>query len=144
MWGPVAQQCGESCAGELCEGLLPTCMRELCGEAEWGAVFHSCQCSSIRLPQEVQCVQIYSVAWDVLVICTNHYFTETGWEGAGAVRGNCMREAEGRDCVGEAGGAVRDAVGRTVQGAVTQMCVWGGSCEWGLSFHTGSNRHLRR
>ena len=48
------------------------------------------ECHDIDLPQEVQCVHMYSVAWDVLV-CTNHYLTETGWElgrgGGGAVWG---------------------------------------------------------
>ena len=37
-------------------------------------------CHSILLPQEVQCVHMYSVVWDVSVICTNHCLTETGWE----------------------------------------------------------------
>ena len=32
------------------------------------------ECPSICPPQEVQCVHMYSVAWDALVICTNHYF----------------------------------------------------------------------
>ena len=36
------------------------------------------ECRDIHPPQEVQCVHMYSVAWDVLVICTNHYLTETG------------------------------------------------------------------
>ena len=26
-------------------------------------------------PREVQCVHMYSVAWDALVFCTNHYLT---------------------------------------------------------------------
>ena len=46
------------------------------------------ECHGIRPPQEVQCVHMYSAAWDILVICTNHYLTETGWElggGGGAV-----------------------------------------------------------
>ena len=36
------------------------------------------ECCYIYPPQEVQCVHMYSVAWDVLVICTNHYLIETG------------------------------------------------------------------
>ena len=40
------------------------------------------ECHYIRSPQEVQCVHMYSVAWDVLVICTNHYLT-AGWVGGG-------------------------------------------------------------
>ena len=36
------------------------------------------ECHAIRRPLEVQCVHMYSVAWDVLVICTNHYLKETG------------------------------------------------------------------
>ena len=47
------------------------------------------ECHLIHPPQQVQCVHMYSVAWDALVICTNHYLTETGWElvreGGGAV-----------------------------------------------------------
>ena len=49
------------------------------------------ECHYIHPPQEVQCVHMYSVACNVLVICTNHYLTETGWElgreGGGAVVG---------------------------------------------------------
>ena len=52
------------------------------------------ECRRIHPPQEVQCVHMYSVAWDVLVICTNHYLTETGWELWG----------RGRGCVGNWGG----------------------------------------
>ena len=52
-------------------------------------------CHGIHPPQEVQCVHMYSVAWDALVICTNHYLTETGWELGRRRRG----------CVGEAGGS---------------------------------------
>ena len=47
------------------------------------------KCRRIQPPQEVQCVHIYSVACDVLDICTNHYLTETGWELWGRGRG-CM------------------------------------------------------
>ena len=44
------------------------------------------ECNEICPPQEVQCVHMYGVAWDVLVICTNHYLKETGW-----VRGRCLQ-----------------------------------------------------
>ena len=33
------------------------------------------KCDFIYPPQEVQCVHMYSVAWDALVFCTNHYLT---------------------------------------------------------------------
>ena len=33
------------------------------------------KCPSIHPPQEVQCVHMYSVAWNALVFCTNHYLT---------------------------------------------------------------------
>ena len=33
------------------------------------------ECHGIRPPQEVQCVHMYSEAWDVQVICTNHYLS---------------------------------------------------------------------
>ena len=64
------------------------------------------QCHSIHPPlKKVQCVHMYSVAWDVLVICTNHYLTETGWEvGGGAVcgkLGSCERSCGGELCGGE-------------------------------------------
>ena len=42
------------------------------------------ECHYICPPQEVQCVHIYSVAWDVLdSLSINHCFTETGWELSG-------------------------------------------------------------
>ena len=59
------------------------------------------ECHYIHPPHEVQCVHMHSVAWDVLVICTNHYLTETGWElwgrgmGCGELRG-AMLECCGR------------------------------------------------
>ena len=40
-------------------------------------------------------MHMYSVAWDVLVICTNHYLTETGWELWGSCRGWGGRELRG-------------------------------------------------
>ena len=33
------------------------------------------ECHDIHPPREVQCVHMYSVAWDALVFCTNHYLT---------------------------------------------------------------------
>ena len=53
----------------------------------WFSQVKHFECRDICPPQEVQCVHMYSVAWDVLVICTNHYLTETGWEGGGAMGG---------------------------------------------------------
>ena len=33
------------------------------------------KCHNIRPPHEVECVHMYSVAWDALVFCSNHYLT---------------------------------------------------------------------
>ena len=62
------------------------------------------------------CTYTYSVAWDVLVICSNDYLTETGWElgrgEGGVVWGKLLGELE------KAGGG----------GAVCGSCVpalWG-------------------
>ena len=60
----------------------------------WLSQVKHLECHYIYPPQEVQCVHMYSVACDVLVICTNHYLTETGWELWG----------RGRGCVGNWGG----------------------------------------
>ena len=46
----------------------------------WFSQVKHFECYHIVPPQEVQCVHMYSVAWDVLVICTNHYLIETGWD----------------------------------------------------------------
>ena len=51
----------------------------------WFSQVKHFECRHIHSPQEVQCVHMYSVAWEVLVICTNHYLKER-WEG-GAVGG---------------------------------------------------------
>ena len=67
------------------------------------------ECHDIRPPQEVQCVHMYSVAWDALVICTNHYLTETGMSFMGG------------------GGSVGEAVWGAVCGDVCGETVWG-SC----------------
>ena len=62
------------------------------------------ECNVIHPPQEVQCVHMYSVAWDALVC--NHYLAETveGW-GRGCVWGtmweSCVGELCLRSCVGE-------------------------------------------
>ena len=37
------------------------------------------KCEYICSPQKVQCVHMYSVDWDALVFCTNHYFTPFTW-----------------------------------------------------------------
>ena len=70
----------------------------------WFSQVKHFECRRIHPPQEVECVHMYSVAWDVLVICTNHYLTETGWELCG----------RGRGCVGNWGG-------------VGCVCVWEGA-----------------
>ena len=44
----------------------------------WFSQAEHFECHDTRPPQEVQCVHMYCVAWDVLVICINHYLTETG------------------------------------------------------------------
>ena len=75
----------------------------------WFSQVKHLKCHSIHPPQEVQCVHMYSVACDVLVICTNHYLTETGWELWG--RG------------GSCGGG-----GRELRGAMWESCgLWGGA-----------------
>ena len=60
----------------------------------WFSQVKHLECHDIFPPQEVQCVHVYSVAWDALVICTHHYLTDTGWElgrgGGGAVWGSCV------------------------------------------------------
>ena len=82
----------------------------------WFSPVKHFECRHIRPPQEVQCVHVYSVAWDVLLICTNHYLTETGWELAG----------------GElAGGELGGGCGPDVCGAVCRGAVWG-NCLWEL------------
>ena len=60
----------------------------------WLSQVKHLECRYIHPPQEVQCVHMYSVACDVLVICTNHYLTETGWELWGRGRG-CGEGTEG-------------------------------------------------
>ena len=80
------------------------------------------ECRHIGPPQEVQCVHMYSVAWDVLVICTNHHLIETGWElgrgGGGAVWGSC---------VGSCVGAVAQHCGKSGMGEVCgESCACGG------------------
>ena len=82
----------------------------------WFSQVKHLECRYIHPPQEVQCVHMYSVACDVLVICTNHYLTETGWELWG----------RGRGCVGNWGG------GWELGGAMWESCgrgeLWGGGC----------------
>ena len=86
----------------------------------WFSQVKHFECHGIRPPLKVQCVHMYSVAYDVQVICTNHYLTETGgsW-GEGLCGGNC---------VGEAGRAVRGAVGGGAVwdcGPDVWVAVWG-------------------
>ena len=85
------------------------------------------ECRHIRPPQEVQCVHMYSVAWDLLVICANHYLTETGWELAGG--GSAVAQMCGELCAGElCGGTV---CGSCVGGTVLEK-MWAGGL-WGVA-----------
>ena len=52
----------------------------------WFSQVKHFECYDIHPPQEVQCVHMYSVAWDALVICTNHYLTAGGGGGVAAWR----------------------------------------------------------
>ena len=74
------------------------------------------ECHHISPPQEVQCVHMYSMAWDVPVICANHYLTETRWK-------LCMYGGSWR---GEAGGSCEKSCGglwpRCVDGCVRGSC----------------------
>ena len=48
------------------------------------------ECRGINPPREVQCVHMYSVAWDALVFCTNHYLTVLTY-GHSNIRSNLPR-----------------------------------------------------
>ena len=72
----------------------------------WFSQVKHFECHDISPPQEVQCVHTYSVAWDVLVICTNHYLPET-------VRGKL-----GVGCIAQ------------MCGGLWPRCVGGGLCAW--------------
>ena len=74
----------------------------------WFSQVKQFECRHIHPPQEVQCVHMYSVAWDVLVICTNHYLTETGGElgGRGELGGGCGPDVWGALCGELCGGTV--------------------------------------
>ena len=100
----------------------------------WFSQVKHLECHDIEPPQEVQCVHMYSVAWDALVICTNHYLTETRWElgrgGGGAV---CGSWGELEKVVGGGGGAVLGAVSQHCgESNAGEVCMWeelcGGSC----------------
>ena len=95
----------------------------------WFSQVKHFECHYIRPPQEVQCVHMYSVAWDVLVICTNHYLTETGWELWG----------RGKGCVGNWGGSWGELCGKAVAGGE----LWGGCSSQALSvpFHAPPKRY---
>ena len=88
----------------------------------WFSQVKHFECHYIRPPQEVECVHMYSVACDVLVISTNHYLTETGWELWG--RGRGCGELGG----GGGGGAEGSYIGLLWQGGTV-----GGSCGGGCS-----------
>ena len=119
----------------------------------WLSRVKNFECHHIWPPQEVQCVRMYSVAWGALVICTNHYLTETGravwgelWgelcgrSGGGELCGGglgCVESCVGRLCGGAVGGAVWGAgvCGELCEGSCVGGAVWrelcGGSCVGG-------------
>ena len=41
----------------------------------WFSQVKQLECHGIHPPEEVQCVHMYSVARNALVLCTNHYLT---------------------------------------------------------------------
>ena len=81
------------------------------------------ECHAIRPPQEVQCVHMYSVAWDVLVICNSHYLAETegGRRGEGLCEGNSGVEAGGSCERSWGGGVCAQMCARLCTG---KLCVW--------------------
>ena len=91
----------------------------------WFSQVRHFKCHGIRPPLKVQCVHMYSVAYDVQVICTNPYLTETGLE-------LCMYGGSWGE--GLCGGTVWEKLGEELLveglcGIVAQMCGWlcGGS-----------------
>ena len=77
--------------GEMCESCVWSC-----GPALWG----SCVYSYVQLyiyihsPQEVQCMHMYRVAWDVLVILCQLLF-DRNW--MGELRGGAVYITGGRN-----------------------------------------------
>ena len=96
----------------------------------WFSQAKHLECPNIHPPQEVQCVHMYSVAWDALVICTNDYLTETGRElgrgGGGAVWGELEK------AVGGGGGSCVWELCPSIAGKVIRgRCARGGNCVGG-------------
>ena len=90
-------------------------------------------CHDIHPPLEVQCVHMYSVAWDALVICTSHYLTETGWElgrgRGGAVWGKLGGARE--SCGGGGGSCVWELCPSIVGKVIRGRCARGRNCVGG-------------
>ena len=112
----------------------------------WFSQVKHFECHSIHPPQEVKCVHMYSVAWDVLVICTNHYLTETGWELWGGSWGELCGKAVAGGTVG--GGLFKSSTLSAISCAphkrysvcTCTVCAHV-QCVWDLVFFT--NHYLR-
>ena len=69
-------------------------------------------------------MHMYSVAWDVLVVCTNHYLTETGGELGAAVAQMCGELCGGTVCGSCVGGAVGGLCGGAVFHSYLVSLIW--------------------
>ena len=100
---------------------------------KWFSQAKHFECRYICPPQEVQCVHMYSASWDVLVICTNHYLTETGCELGG--------EGEGEGVWGGSWGELEKAVWGAVWVLWPSIAgkVVRGRCARGGAVHVGEN-----
>ena len=103
----------------------------------WFSQVKHFDCHDIHPPQEVQCVHMYSVAWDVLVTCINHYLTETRWElgrgGGGAVWGKL---GGARESCGGGGWSCVWELCPSIVGIVIRGGVHVGGTVWGAMFHS--------
>ena len=83
----------------------------------WFSQVKHLECHFICPPQEVQCVNMYSVAWDVLVFCANH---------CGLCLGSCMGGTVWECCVRRSyGWAVHMGLWPSiVQGSCVREAVW--------------------